>query len=386
MLPRAIVVIPVSKEPLTWFDKISLKQVHKVLHKYTICFIVPDKSEISWLQDYPDDRSEVFDESFFGSAYAHNRLLLTKEFYQRFIDYDYILLYHLDAFVFYDALHEYMSLGYDYIASPHLEKKIVIGGKTIYDGIFGGFALRSPKAFIKALENHSENLKEWFGQEDCFFCWCAQEYSTIKKAPRGVAIGFSHETSVRKMYKRNNNRLPMGAHAWWKRDFAFYRTFIEQEGYFLPPELECMVKEPLDFKIRKAKVEDYLFRRLFRLEDNKRMIKKYIEDNFGVSRKYAIWGAGLDGYRFYACIQNVCDIVMYLDNDEDKWGKRMGNLVISKPNFSHIRGQSFFVFVATKLHGTIIAEEMKKSQFEQGKDFIIVEDFQSKIISYLKGV
>ena len=59
-----------------------------------------------------------FDQSYFSTPAGYNRLLLTTQFYEKFLDYDYILIYHLDALLFRDELTMWCGQGYDYIGAP----------------------------------------------------------------------------------------------------------------------------------------------------------------------------------------------------------------------------------------------------------------------------
>ena len=139
-LSKAAVVIPIYKEELDDLEKISLAQVHKVLKNYPIIFVAPEGKNFSYLKS--DDMLVQFHPYFFQSPKTYNQLLLHPFFYELFLNFDYILLYQLDAFVFYDALEDFCRLGYDYIGAawPYyawLGKKIE--GKTPRVGN-GGFS------------------------------------------------------------------------------------------------------------------------------------------------------------------------------------------------------------------------------------------------------
>lgn len=47
--------------------------------------------------------------------------MLTKEFYLRFRQWEYLLIYQLDAYVFQDELMDWCNKGYDYIGAPFLK-------------------------------------------------------------------------------------------------------------------------------------------------------------------------------------------------------------------------------------------------------------------------
>ena len=47
-------------------------------------------------------------------------MLYRTEFWEKFADYEYVLMYHLDALVFSDQLQEWCGKGLDYIGAPFL--------------------------------------------------------------------------------------------------------------------------------------------------------------------------------------------------------------------------------------------------------------------------
>ena len=99
----AAVVIPVYREELRLSERVSFRQAQQVLGKYDICFMAPEKMKnFLSAKGY---KAEYFPAKCLSSRLEYSKLLLTPEFYARFSDYQYILLYQLDAFVFSDRLH-----------------------------------------------------------------------------------------------------------------------------------------------------------------------------------------------------------------------------------------------------------------------------------------
>lgn len=47
-------------------------------------------------------------------------------------------------------------------------------------------------------------------------------------APVEIALKFSFETTPKQLYKRNNEQLPFGCHAWEKYDPEFWKPFIQK--------------------------------------------------------------------------------------------------------------------------------------------------------------
>ena len=55
---------------------------------------------------------------FFADISGYTKLLLAKQFYQAFADYEYILIYQPDCLVFSDDLEYWCAKGWDYVGAP----------------------------------------------------------------------------------------------------------------------------------------------------------------------------------------------------------------------------------------------------------------------------
>jgi Protein of unknown function (DUF5672) len=90
------------------------------------------------------------DRGHFGSAKNHNRMLYRTDFWEKFVDYEYVLMYHLDALVFSDQLQEWCDRGLDYIGSPFLQCADAPWVRVERVGN-GGFALYRVPSVLKVL-------------------------------------------------------------------------------------------------------------------------------------------------------------------------------------------------------------------------------------------
>jgi len=252
-----VVVIPMHRSSIGTNEKISLEQVLKVLSDYDIYFVVPET--LSFHQDqlipanpFPKKTNVIrFDDKWFSSAIEYSKLLVSKEFYQAFDQYSFMLLYQLDAYVFYDALQEWASKGYDYIGAPWTEKEEKEFFRSMYRGklriIFsfmrtinkflfgkkdysignGGLSLRNIKKSIKALSVLSFLAKRWTIHEDIFWGMAAPTLYPFFKVPdKKNALNFSFEKEPQKLFEMNGNKLPFGCHAWEKYDSPFWSQYI----------------------------------------------------------------------------------------------------------------------------------------------------------------
>ena len=248
-----IIVIPTYKETLDSFESISLRQVMSVLEYYPICFVHPKSLSIR----YSELQGKSFEQKSFSDLYfcdttSYSRLLLSEEFYQEFIDYDYMLIYQLDAFVFKDTLSLFCNFGIDYIGTPIFLEE---GFWSEYHIGNGGFSLRNVKKSLVLVQEKEEILKSHPYRdlaeraEDVFFSFCAgnDEYDFC-----GASLDMAREFAVlannldieEYVYK---NGVPFGIHYFPDNNIQFWGKFIRAYGYQLPvKEQEQSMRDYLD--------------------------------------------------------------------------------------------------------------------------------------------
>jgi hypothetical protein len=80
------IIIPIYQEKLSKTEEISLAQGIRVLGHYPVIVIKPKSLNINYLQQqYSQIQFESFDDSFFESILSYNKLMLSEEFYSRFL-------------------------------------------------------------------------------------------------------------------------------------------------------------------------------------------------------------------------------------------------------------------------------------------------------------
>lgn len=147
---RTVVAIPAYKPKMTDTEKYVLQQCVRVLGKQReIVLFVPESLDCqAYLAVAPEARIERFDDAFFDSVASYSNLLLMPDFYCRFSEYDYMLLFQLDGWVFRDELDLWCAKGYEYIGGPFYQDdgrdKIPVVGN-------GGVSLRRIEAMIRVL-------------------------------------------------------------------------------------------------------------------------------------------------------------------------------------------------------------------------------------------
>ena len=270
LFPRCIVIIPVYKPEVSDDERKSLLQCLKVLRTHSIAFVTPNtlncdayckicsQNGIQFIQ-------YSFDKTFFAGIEGYNRLLLSRFFYEAFSEYDYMLIYQLDAFVFFDELDEWCRKGYDYLGAPLIgdSQNDVFSTKMCVGN--GGFSLRRIKAYIDFFDSRKNvfsasqisnriNLWEkpytrlfvwllmvlgwrnkpsvvaerWGYNEDVFwseFLNGTRFQLRMPEIPEAIRFSFERFPSV--LFEMNHGQLPFGCHAWRKYQYdTFWSKYI----------------------------------------------------------------------------------------------------------------------------------------------------------------
>lgn len=256
-----VIIIPTHRPNINNNEKISLTHLKKYLNKYDTYFVIPRNINAKVFKSFGYKIKKV-DNNFFGTLRRANEMYLNRKFYEEFKNYDFMLIYQLDALVFSNKIERWIKSGYDFIAAPLFRP--IIGylshkpGQSIYGGN-GGFSLRNIKKSIKILEivnksatRSSKNLLvrlSWFllallqgkthkiwlqapadnypFNEDGFWSYEAVKYyPQFRVAPFKDGLKFSFERFPAKCFKLNNYQLPFGCHAWTKYDRKFWEKYL----------------------------------------------------------------------------------------------------------------------------------------------------------------
>ncbi len=264
----AVVVPGYSRSEFTLDEEVSFRHLDTFLGHYDKFLVVPRSLSIQ----RAGFELKRFDDTFFGSAIANTRLMLSKTFYESFIDYQYILIYQLDALIFSDQLLEWCAAGWDYVGAPWIKcsdspwvSKPRVGN--------GGFSLRNVHSFLRVLASHKywidpeaywerissehsgfarylhlpnklfkhvrafnnvkQEIRQWHlrpdgtRNEDHFWADHAVRYDPdFKVAPLDVGLRFAFEVTPRQCFEMNGRTLPFGCHAWQRYDRSFWEPYL----------------------------------------------------------------------------------------------------------------------------------------------------------------
>lgn len=266
---RVAIVVPMhNRSHLTPDEQISFQHLTHYFAAYDKYLVVPDSLEVN----LPECSIKRFEAEYFGSVAANTKLLLSEEFYHAFSEYEYILIYHLDALVFSDQLLAWCDLGLDYIGPPWIPCADSPWVKNSRVGN-GGFSLRKIESFLKVFRSHVywiDPEKYWREQhagmpahrrlwhlpkrfakrlhclnnvrlemarwhlrpdgtrnEDHFWSDRAKHYvPEFRVASVEIGLRFAFEVAPRLCYDMNHRQLPFGCHAWPRYDRAFWEPYL----------------------------------------------------------------------------------------------------------------------------------------------------------------
>lgn len=250
------VVIPIHLEKPSELERISLDQILTVLHKHPITFMAPTGLNTAWYEDYCQGKAAISFARFNWKGHeAYGELMVSPTFYKSFLAYEYMLVCHLDAFVFRDELEEWCQRGYDYIGSviynPVWEfidtplRRMMGFPFPEYFGN-GGFALKKVSAFYGITSKYKwyfdayhwvRKLRRKEFLDDLFitqhFPRLAANFSIPQRAVAqkfGAAYEYWEEDKL-PFDKNKVDTLPFGIHGWIQYHQDYWKSCIRQYGY-----------------------------------------------------------------------------------------------------------------------------------------------------------
>ena len=237
---QVVIVIPVYKKKLSLTEQASLLQVQKIWGKYPRVFMAPEGLDFDYGPMMDGFTVERFPSMYFKGVTGYSILLLTPAFYERFQEYEYMQIYQLDAFVFYDALPKYCAAGYDYIGAPvrwYGPHWHAIGTEVGN----GGFSLRRVSSCLRMVRQLEEQegkvplYTAFSACEDMFFGYCGTRPELDFHVPdTSYAVRYAVQDNVRHAYQRlAKGEIPMGCHGWSKSYYPVWEELIRQAGYNL---------------------------------------------------------------------------------------------------------------------------------------------------------
>lgn len=223
-MKKLCIVVPIFREKISGDEKLSLLSVKKNCGYADVFFVAPyslDEGEYKKL--LPKAEVKKFRNSFFKSVDSYSKMMMSYKFYEKFTDYEYMLIVQTDAALL-KKIDENFDLfyNYDYIGAPW--EKPVIATKICFKGVSiflnflcprkcyignGGFSLRNIPSFIRLLKKKRVFTNIWNTGEDVFFAYHAQDSDVEFRIPT-ITIGRKFAVEKELIGKD----LPYGIHAW----------------------------------------------------------------------------------------------------------------------------------------------------------------------------
>lgn len=204
---RCIILIPAYKpDSLKDFAVASIMRAVKVLgEKYEIALLCPFGLNVDYYDKIANYNFSHLrcNEEYFKNRRQYSNLCEVWEFYDACREYEYMLIYQYDAWVFEDKLEYFMNKGWDYVGAPH----ICIKGKPTEVGN-GGLSLRKIDKFIKICKE--TNFKQSKLMEDRFWGNILKDKMNLPSIEE--AYEFSIQDNVELGFEVNGGKLPFGCH------------------------------------------------------------------------------------------------------------------------------------------------------------------------------
>ena len=375
---KVVIVVPTHKNVFNVFEIIAIRQLFCVLGKYDITFVIPESLNFSVpIEGAVKYRTERFDDSFFHTERDYNRLCLTPEFYRRFSNYEYMLIYQTDAFVFEDRLEEFIQYGFDYIGAcissedwPFSEIKV---GN-------GGLSLRKVSSIVNVLKNKANLIKEIkkyatgnvlgdvLSTEDLFFAYCKDKRMiNLEFASTKIASQFSVEYDVCDQYAKLKDELPFGCHRWYMENFDVWWPIIGEYGYKVLPDDIFRYAHSGTLKARKS----------FQVEVINGKYRGFMENEmkqFFPQKCVRIWGNGKIGRQ---CVETLISLDFVIERIFDE--KRAGDISFL-PDEMLLKTSDTPILVCSYKWNYEIAKKLEKYGFQQDRDYYIWENLLNNFI------
>ena len=196
---KCCIVIPSYKEKLEVNEEKSFKQCLNVFNeKRDIKLLIPNNISTEYYDEFRIGYMKVSPQ-WMNSIKSYNKMCCNQEFYELFKDYDYILIYQTDCWVFEDKLDYFMKLDYDYYGAPWPIYNDQVGN--------GGFSLRKVSKMIELTSKFTYDGK--FNEDGWF---CLTHKNDLNICDLDNACNFSMEIIDNK-YLPKIKTFPMGLHS-----------------------------------------------------------------------------------------------------------------------------------------------------------------------------
>jgi hypothetical protein len=244
----AIVLVPVYRPTLPPIEQYSLDVSLAALAGRPAAFVAPRGLDRSYYAArYPQLGFVTFDDGFFASIPGYNRLLLDPAFYERFAEHSHLLILQTDALVLRDELDAWCASPYDYLGAPWPDGNELFVNLDRFEGALGkrikvhvgngGLSLRridKSIALLREFPQATQVFCQTGSSEDLFFAFMGALSADFVLPGEIVASRFALELRPSYYFAVNGGHAPMGGHAWWKYEPAFWKALLPPSPLLAP--------------------------------------------------------------------------------------------------------------------------------------------------------
>lgn len=249
------IIVPVYRQ-LAHFEEVSLLALFRnAKNRDNIWFILPDddSNTLNKLTGFLSSQGilggeyhiKFFSAEYFVSKNTYSRLLLTKEFYDTWLEMGYVksFIYQTDCYLFRDEFEKWANTEYEYIGAPIIATNSDWGYNGNYVGN-GGFSMRDNRKFsyimdrsndiwVKykdALENtilEKNSDYKYIDFEDIFICRLLSKYVYIDIPSAKKAAEFAYDRNPSVCASVYGVKCPMCAHNFMLL-YAYWTDYIPE--------------------------------------------------------------------------------------------------------------------------------------------------------------
>jgi hypothetical protein len=244
-----------------------------------VFLVFPEDLDVQkYTEIFPALILKPFSRHHFENIKTFNRFKIQPYLYESFAEYEFLLFYELDSFVFKDDLNKWCKKNYDYIGAPWFEGFFDSNEDSEFIGVGnGGFSLRKTASAIKVSRSFQFidpnykvfdfKLGKWgprsllllllkrfryrfFGNrfhylfnrflenDDVYWgIYASKRFKWWKHPDYATARSFAFESHSPKLFQELGH-LPFGCHKWNVIHREFWKPIIESYGYQFPKEEE----------------------------------------------------------------------------------------------------------------------------------------------------
>ena len=234
-MKKVCIVVPIYKKRFNKDEEYSISNLFKVLGKYDIYAFCPKSLDLSYYKEkFNFKKFHKFNDWYFEVfPKGYNRLMTNPHFYERFANYEFILIHQPDCWVFKDMLEYWCDKNYDLIGSMLYVTNVNYLVNKKYKGynFNGGFSLRKIKFFIKMCKKFKNDKQVMDINEDIIYRSLVNRNMMKCHLPESIdeVLSFSWDDNPHLSYYLCRHKLPFGVH---KYKSNYFQVFWDLMKFF----------------------------------------------------------------------------------------------------------------------------------------------------------